>query len=67
MTLQPTRTQVHQRNDATPPAVEGPGQGGGLLAQAAAYANVAREAHQICEKGKAAEQALARRRNRSGQ
>jgi hypothetical protein len=62
------RTRTNDSQDVRQAADEGPGEGGGgLLEQAAAFAAVAREAHADCEKGKAAEQQLLRRRNRSGQ
>jgi hypothetical protein len=67
MTQQRTRTLTQEH------AVGGPGTDpfeentGDLRQQAAAYANIAREAHDDCQRGADAEQELARRRNRSGQ
>lgn len=49
-------------DDAPPP----PG-GAGLLRQSGKYGNVARKSRENCQKGKAAEQQLRKRRNRSGQ
>lgn len=43
------------------------GGAGNLAQQAAAYANVARQARRDCEQGAEAERALEARRNRSGQ
>jgi hypothetical protein len=67
MTTPITRNQVTTRLDETQTSGDEPTGGNSLLAQAAAFASVAREARNDCEKGKAAELALARRRNRSGQ
>jgi hypothetical protein len=67
MTMQSTKDKLHQRREEVPAADDGSGGGGGLLEQATAFANVSREAHRDCEKGKAAEKALTSRRNRPGQ
>ncbi|HUG92610.1 MAG TPA: hypothetical protein VML55_17350 [Planctomycetaceae bacterium] len=63
------RQRLHQQDplqapiehDTTSPAA------GGLLQQAQAFAQVAREALDACHRGAEAERELHRRRNRSGQ
>lgn len=67
MTLQQTRT--HVQNLQTPagegdPLADGPS---GLQQQAAAYGNIARKALEDCKQGLTADEALQRRRNRSGE
>jgi hypothetical protein len=67
MTAQQIRTHVQHQ----PPQNLGgdPAGGGtnGLQQQAAAYGNIARKALESCKKGLSADEALQRRRNRSGQ
>ena len=67
MTQQRTRTITTDHEPGQPdgdPFADG---GGDLRQQAAAYANIAREARDDCQRGADAEQELHRRRNRSGQ
>jgi len=57
-----------QETETAQPGGDSPADGPSpLLQQAAAYANVAREALQDCQRDGEAEQELIRRRNRSGQ
>ena len=66
MTLQQTMTVPprHQSASAGPPDDESSAE---LLAQAQAFAEVARAAAHDCQRGTAAAEELNRRRNRSGQ
>lgn len=69
MNLQRTRT--HASQNSTSPAADDPlesGAGpGNLQQQAAAFAQIAREAREACQQGADAERTLEARRNRSGQ
>ncbi len=67
MTIRKTRpfTQNEQaRTDGGEPAGDGPS---ALQQQAALYGNIARKALDECKNGLSADEALERRRNRSGQ
>lgn len=67
MTRQRTRTTTTDHDLGQPdrdPFTDG---GDDLRQQAAAYANIARQARDDCQRGADAEQELHRRRNRSGQ
>ena len=67
MTMQQTRTHVqHQPVQILGADPVGDGTNG-LQQQAAAYGNIARKALENCKKGLSADEALQRRRNRSGQ
>jgi hypothetical protein len=65
-----TQQQTRQHHRTQPIEVSGPDPfegGGGLQEQAAAFAQVAREARRECDQGADAESTLHARRNRSGQ
>ena len=67
MTTQPIRTHVQPQPVqvlSNEPTGDGANQ---LQQQAAAYGNIARKALENCKKGLSADEALQRRRNRSGQ
>ncbi len=67
MMNQQTRTVTRERELGGPGADPFEENAGDLRQQAAAYANIAREARDDCQRGADAEQELQRRRNRSGQ
>ncbi len=67
MTLQKTQERTANQQIENPGGDPFEGGAGNLAQQATAFANVARQARQDCERGADAERALEARRNRSGQ
>jgi hypothetical protein len=67
MTAQQIRTHVQHQPAQVLGGDSAGGGAHGLQQQAAAYGNIARKALENCKKGLSADEALQRRRNRSGQ
>jgi hypothetical protein len=67
MTTQQTHTHLQHQQTQTPTADPLGSGTHELQQQAAAYGNIARKALENCKKGLSADEALQRRRNRSGQ